>query len=220
MGLESKMVRNSGPYKDMKADMGYPPSGDFDDPLPPDLEDRVNAEVEPGEKVAWVGRPRWNRYVYSTIPIVLFGIPWTAFAVFWVVMASGAANGGPGWSLFPLFGLPFVLIGFSMLSSPFWAARRSRRVAYAVTDRRVILLEPVLFGGLRVVSLSGDELGSMERVERADGTGDIIFGQSFRMVQGQGNAMPNLRRIVAIPHVREVESLIRRTLLVKGDVTT
>jgi hypothetical protein len=200
--------------------MGYSQMGDFDDPLPPELEDRVNAEVEPGEKVAWIGRPRWSRYILSTLPIVLFAIPWTAFAVFWVVMASGAGKAGGGWSLFPLFGVPFVLIGFSMLSSPFWAARRSGRVAYAVTDRRVILLEPVLFGGLRVISVSGDELGSMERVERADGSGDIIFGQAFRMIQGQGNAVPNVRRLQAIPHVREVESLIRRTLLVKGDGAT
>jgi hypothetical protein len=200
--------------------MGYPQLSDFDDPLPPDLEDRVNAEVEPGEKIAWIGRPRGNRYVLMSLPIVLFGIPWTAFSVFWIIMASSAVKIGPAGYFFPLFGVPFVLIGFGFLSAPFWAARRGRRIAYAVTDRRVILIEPVFLGGLRVVSLASDELGSMERVERADGSGDIIFGQTFRVIQGHTNVVPNLRRMQAIPQVREVESLIRRTLLVKNEEAT
>ena len=37
---------------------------------------------------------------------------------------------------FPLFGLPFVLIGLGMLTAPHWAKRKALRTAYAVTDRR------------------------------------------------------------------------------------
>jgi len=42
--------------------------------------------------------------------LFLFAVPWTAFAVFWVVMAAAT---GPWW--FALFGVPFVLVGLALL---------------------------------------------------------------------------------------------------------
>jgi hypothetical protein len=195
--------------------VGYPESGDFDDPLPPEIHDRVRGEVEPDEELLWVGRPGRNRYLLSSIPIVLFGIPWTAFSVFWVVMASGARAGGPMWGLFPLFGVPFVLIGLGMLSSPFRLSWQGRRVAYAVTNQRVILLEPRFTGGVRIISMSGDELTPLERVERHDGSGDVCFGEQYEYARGRNRPASTPRRFLGIPHVREVESLVRRTLLPK-----
>ena len=54
--------------------------------------------------------------------------------------------------LFPLFGLPFVMVGVGMLSSPFWLRRRAKRTCYALTDRRAILWEAGWFGSVEVRS--------------------------------------------------------------------
>ena len=96
--------------------------------LPADLDARVRSEMRDGEQLLWVGQPRPGRFARQAIPLVLFGIPFTAFAVFWMVVTSSAllfggfANnvgpGGFGWffaACFPLFGLPFMLIGLGML---------------------------------------------------------------------------------------------------------
>jgi hypothetical protein len=118
--------------------------------------------------------------------------------------------------LFPFFGVPFVLIGFAMLASPFWSQRRVGQMAYVVTDRRVIFFEPAFPSGRKVVSLRAGEIGPLERIERNDGSGDIVFGVPIFARLGEGaTVMP--RRFVGIPQVREVESLVRRTLLDKGD---
>lgn len=197
--------------------MGYPAPPDFADPLRPDAEDRLLAEVGPNEKVVWSGQPRISRFVLATIPIFIFGLIATSFSVFWVVMAFLGTRQGGFSLIFPLFGLPFVLIGVGMLSAPLWAASKARRIVYALTDRRLILIEPtVLPGGSRVVSLRGGEIGPIERHERADGSGSLVFGRPIVFDQAQGSAAVVARHMVGIPHVREVESLIRQTLLKEG----
>ncbi len=60
------------------------------------------------------------RMALKMIPMVLFGVLWTGFSVFWMWGASGFGQGDRIGSLFALFGLPFVLIGLGMLLSPFY----------------------------------------------------------------------------------------------------
>ncbi len=133
----------------------------FIDPLiPQHLADLLEQELEPGERLEWSGTPKPLWFDSSLRPVFLFAIPWTAFALFWTGMAFAltVANEGPdGLGLFfPLFGLPFVVIGIAMLVSPFWSARRKRNVAYAITDRRAIILQAGR--SLRVVSFTPQEL--------------------------------------------------------------
>ncbi len=198
--------------------MGYPAPPDFADPLRPDAEDRLLAEVGPGEKVIWSGQPKASRFVLATIPVVVMGLFATGFSIFWVVIAFLGTRQGGFSLIFPLFGLPFVLIGVGMIGSPLWAASKSRRIVYALTDRRLILIEPTFLpGGTRVVSIRGGEIGPIERLERADGSGNLTFGRPIVFDQAQGSAAVMARHLVDIPHVREVESLIRQTLLKEGD---
>ncbi|HEY2156513.1 MAG TPA: hypothetical protein VGH33_12855 [Isosphaeraceae bacterium] len=194
------------------------PTTDFGDPLPPEVDARVLGEVETGESIVWVGRPRRGRFFLSMLPVFVFGVPWTAFAVFWVAMASQAHAPGAMGIIFPLFGLPFVAIGAGMLAAPFWAQRRAGQVAYVVTDRRVIFFEPNFPSGQKVVSLRPGEFGPLERVERDDGSGDLTFAVPIA-AQVRSGSTTVARRFVGVPQVREVESLIRRGLLDKGDIT-
>lgn len=151
-----------------------------DTQVPYALREWVDREIEPGERLQWMDVPAPRFFTGPATAAFLFGIPWTAFAVFWTVMAAwgtrqAAHTGAPrAFSiLFPLFGVPFILIGLGMLSCPFWAYRKARRTVYAITDRRAILFE----GGrsLTVRSFPPDKLRNVFRKERKDGSGDVIF---------------------------------------------
>ena len=87
-----------------------------------------------GEKLIWSGRPSPIAYARRKgTRTFLLGIPFLAFALFWVAKASEAPGG------FWLFGIPFVLIGCGLVLSPLWFYFRAGRTAYALTSTRAIV---------------------------------------------------------------------------------
>jgi hypothetical protein len=108
----------------------------------------LNSELASGEKLLWSGHPDAGRACRGALPIFIFAIPWTAFAVFWVVMASwsiwhGSKPAGPAAGpifIFPLFGLPFILVGLGLLSSPYFAYQKAKNTHYGVTNRRILVV--------------------------------------------------------------------------------
>ncbi len=139
----------------------------------------VDRELERDERIEWIGMPKRIFFTPVATGAFLFGIPWTAFALFWT---AGAAWGtmkmdeGPGlFSIFPLFGVPFILIGFGMLSSPIWAYLRAGRTVYVITDRRAITFE----GGwsTTIRSYPPEKLTDVFRTEKRDGSGDVIIAR-------------------------------------------
>lgn len=203
----------------------------FDDSsLPPELDTRVRSELRDGEVLLWVGQPNPARFARQAIPLVLFGIPWTAFSVFWVAAASGMLFGGfangPGggalgiFACFPLFGLPFVLIGIGMLTSPYWFRRQAKQTFYALTDRRAILWQASTFGSVNVRSYGPEALGKMNRTEHADGSGDLVFEEIVtfgRNSKGGTTSSTTRHGFLAIADVRRIEELLRKALRPEGD---
>jgi hypothetical protein len=189
---------------------------------------RIRSELSKGEKLLWVGEPQVTTMALKAMPQVLFGIPWTAFSLFWMIMAAGGVSkfnevsanfndSGAGLFgsidlCFPLFGIPFVLVGFYLLTSPFWAMRKARATFYSLTDRRVILFESHLFGQISVRSYGPEKLGAMSRKEKSDGSGDIILDEN-RWRDGDGHQRTKQHGLMAIEKVRSVEKHIRQTLL-------
>ena len=176
--------------------------------MPAELRDLVDAELESGERVLWSAQPRASRMALGCLPLVLFGIPWTAFAVFWTAAASGFVfGGGHGPArLFGLFGLPFVLIGLAMLSSPLWALRKARRTLYVITDRRAILFDGGRNTAIR--SFGPEALADTRRRQRPDGSGDILFDRTVSSDR-HGHTRERVQGFLGIPNVREVERLLR-----------
>ncbi len=148
--------------------------------IPFDLQDKVDRELESGERVLWMAQPVPRCFTLMSTTAVLFAIPWTAFAVFWICGAAGFKlpdfNKG-GFAFFPLFGVPFVLIGLGMLSTPFWTYCLALKTVYVVTERRAITFD----GGWSTTIRSHlpDQLQNIYRKERSDGTGDVILGQQI-----------------------------------------
>ncbi len=211
--------------------------GTFDNTrLPADLQARVESELDKGERLLWVGQPNPGRLSRQAVPLVFVGIFFTGFALFWIALAGGIMGGfnmaAPGgfdfcFACFPLFGIPFVLVGLMLLTAPLWAARRARSTCYAVTDRRAILWNAGWFGSISVRSFRPPDLTRMQRVEYADGTGNLIFQEFYSWNQGnwdnttnmyhQGYWQRNQIGFMAIDRVREVEEIIRRVLLAEGN---
>ena len=132
----------------------------------------AQAQLEPGERLLWHGKPDPKRGLLATIPLVLFAIPWTGFSVFWMAAASGLFfDSEPGWmSLFELFGVPFVLIGLGMLTSPYWLYKKAKLTVYALTNRRAMIITGR--ATKKVQSFAASDMGLIERTERRDGRGE------------------------------------------------
>lgn len=143
----------------------------------------MQSEMRPGEKLIWADRPSSLRsHAMQHVVTSVFGIPFLAFALFWTWMASGMLNsdrGGTGTSidyLFPMFGLPFILVGIGLVLSPLWGMWKGAKTMYALTDQRVIVAE----GGASrsVQSWSLEDVDEITRTDRG-GTGDVVFSKSW-----------------------------------------
>jgi hypothetical protein len=197
--------------------------GAADVPLSPDLEDRLQSELQPGERLVWAGQPRLDLATRQAWFLVPCGIVFGGFALFWIVGAAGmggfaAWNFAPAGLLgcFPLFGVPFFLIGLWLIASPYWLRRRAQQMLYALTDQRAIVFEPGWRGAVTVRNYSAAGLGRMSRTERPDGSGDLVFEEfttSGTAGDSHRTSQTTRRGFLAIDRVREVEELVRKTLL-------
>ncbi len=146
--------------------------------IPSKLQGVVTRELEPGEKVVWSGAPKPRFFSGRTLTTFLFAIPWTAFSMFWIAGAAGfkIPQFNSPVDLFPLFGVPFFLIGIGMFLSPLFTYRNSLRTAYIITDRRAITIDGGRSQTIR--SYTPEKLSDIFRREHSDGTGDIIISQN------------------------------------------
>ncbi len=181
--------------------------------IPPEMEEAIRLELEGGEKVVWVGRPRPWPLVGAELGMFAFGLAFSSFAVFWISGVAQAPKGGP---VMALFGLPFLGVGLYVLSAPLRAWSRARGTCYLLTDRRAITREPEFgFAGwtVRVESFDPADLTAMFRAERRDGSGDLVFREVLIPAGRSGwKSRKERRGFLSIADVREVERLVRSTL--------
>lgn len=202
------------------------------------LQRLVTDEIDRGEKVLWTEQPSPRPgFSWLAVAPMLFAIPFTLFALFWMAAAGGALEFGggqqplePGRIIFALFGVPFVLIGLGMMSAPYWLRPRLRRAVertlYVITDRRAIIFDGGYYGdsGLAtlmvgVIRLSGkgtnirsyapDQLGQIQRIQRDDGSGDVIFGEVLFTSETNGRQQITRSGFFSIPDVKKVEELLK-----------
>ena len=183
--------------------------------LPDPLRSMIDSELSSDEQVTWAGQPDPSRAAWRALPICLFGIPFAGFAIFWI--SSAVDMGAPG--VFPLFGIPFVLVGFGMLLSPLWMAHKSKKTAYVLTNQRAIIFE----GGwsTHVRSFGPSDFDRIERRQKSDGSGDVIFAREHYYQSGHYSGSGSSRHyhsggwrtreigFFGIPDVKDVEAMLR-----------
>ena len=107
----------------------------------------IQPELTSGESVMWAAQPKagviFHREDWYLIP---FSLLWGGFAIFWEGGVSGiwgftkGQHGAPVF--FMLWGVPFVLAGQYLIWGRFvYAAWLKKRTHYAVTNRRVIVVQ-------------------------------------------------------------------------------
>jgi hypothetical protein len=147
-----------------------------DTPSTSRLQQALERELRADETVQWYG---WQlgRVEWRAFGIYFFAIPWTAFSLLWTTLAAGAMlqmkDSGAGWLgwAFPLFGVPFIVVGAGMLAMPLMPLIQRGRVLYVVTGQRVLKLS--LGNDLVVTAVPADRIGLIERREQHGGTGSL-----------------------------------------------
>jgi hypothetical protein len=190
------------------------------EPLPADVQAKVDAELAPGERLVWVGQPLPGLYRLRSIPLLIVGVFFLGFTVLWFGMSLGmgafAVGAGEGmgglFACFSLFGLIPAVVGVLLVTSPLWMASVARKTVYALTDKRAIIWEPSLFSAVQVRSYAASGLGAMTRNERGDGSGDLVF-EEYYTYNRNGGSTRQQRGFLGIDRVRDVETLVRQTLL-------
>lgn len=136
----------------------------------------AEGELRPSEKLIWAAKPTSLRsHLIGKVFTALFGIPFLAFAVFWISKAA-EMGGGQGFDFFPLFGIPFVLVGVGMVLSPLYAVYVAEHTVYALTDQRLVIIEDSWRKSVRSWTL--DQADEIERRDNIDGSCNLYFATS------------------------------------------
>jgi hypothetical protein len=100
------------------------------------------------EKIIWQGRPDGVVTLRArNIMMLIFGVFFAGFALFWMIMA--AQSGGGFW----MFGLIHFSVGVGIIyTAVFWGAFQRRRSWYTLTDTRAIIASDLPIIGKRLKS--------------------------------------------------------------------
>lgn len=117
--------------------------------MPDDVSDSMHewfGILQTGERIIWQGRPSGQlRLRLGDYPIILFGLFFSGFALFWMSMASRAGGG------FWMFGLIHFSAGLALTTAPLiWRPFIRRRTFYTLTDRRAMIASDLPVRGRRL----------------------------------------------------------------------
>jgi len=143
----------------------------------------IQKELDSGERLLWAGAPKQGTLLKSSdIFMIPFSLLWGGFAIFWETMALQIPSNKAGTVdiVFPLFGIPFVLVGLYMIFGRFiYDSRKRSRTFYGLTDQRAIIVSGLF--GKNVKSLNLKTMSEVSLSENQNGYGTIVFGQENPM---------------------------------------
>jgi hypothetical protein len=182
---------------------------------PGDVQLSAQSELQGGESLLWSGPANPGRSAMSALPAALFGIPFAGFAFFWMSTAyrgthnlANHHNALPGaFSVFPLFGLPFLLIGIGLVLSPIFVYLKGRSGVYAVTNRRVMLITGTTSRSVK--SIIPTDIAEVDHRERPDGTGDVLIRTNSVVRTNNGTTQITVG-LYGVPNVKDVAGLVMK----------
>lgn len=186
--------------------------------LPMDLQQKLRDELKANEKTIWAGQPDPNEMMKQAFKSYFIFIPMTLFVLFWMYGASGfkmpTFNFENGFDLlsivFPLFGLPFLMVAVWGLTSPVWAKRKAANTVYAITNQRLLSLN--FDKATKVESYYPKDVKQLERTEKADGSGDLLLAKNeYRDSEGDLHRETQIG-FYAVKDVKNVERIVENFL--------
>ncbi len=170
----------------------------------------IQSLLEPRERLVWSGTPRRGVFLRrSDLLAIPTGVLLAGFALIWEIGAL--LSDAPVF--FPIFGIPFVIIGlYHLIGRFFHDAAKRKRTLYGVTDRRVIIVSKLFTDS--VTSIPIDQIPQLTLSRHRNGRGTIIFGPEGRLTD-QLPFNPNSEqspRFDQIEHPAHVHRLIREAM--------
>jgi hypothetical protein len=182
---------------------------------PGDVQLCAQSELQGGESLLWSGPASPGRSAMSALPAALFGIPFAGFAFFWMSTAYRATHTvanhhnavASGFNVFPLFGLPFLLVGLGMTLAPLGVYLKGRSGVYAVTNRRVMLITGTTSRSVK--SIIPSDIAEVDHRERPDGSGDVLIRTNSVMRTNNGTTQITVG-LYGVPNVKEVAGMVMK----------
>ncbi|WP_421783746.1 hypothetical protein [Kiloniella litopenaei] len=141
--------------------------------------ERVRSELIENEQLIWADRPVSERFYRKKIKAAIAGKVIIGLIALWilsVIFTSFSSGNLPALALV-LFALPLAFIARKMLNKPNEARQRAKQTYYAITDKRLIIIND--YKNKSVESYELDKLEFIESTENKDGTGDIYFTKTL-----------------------------------------
>ncbi len=164
--------------------------------------------LDPGEHVLWQDRPVPGLTFAGAQPMVIaVGLIFIAFSLFWMAMVTSMIGTTLGViALFPLFGLPFLLIGlWTGGGSLLWAAWLRRYTTYTLTNRRAMIASDLPYLGRRLQSWPID---ATSRIDLDDGDpGNVWFSRRHYSSRNAAHFKPI--GFLRVTNPRRVYSILR-----------
>lgn len=169
--------------------------------------------LDKGEEIVWQGRPDGRVSFTLSDPMKrLMGVFFTGFSIFWIYQAAWiTGHDGFPWvaKFFPLFGIPFVLIGLRMLGGDsLWQACIRRRTWYTLTNRRAFIATNLPLRGRSLKSFDITPETEIEFDGRDPGT--LIFAYESRRSRGKSRQPVGFHRIADARDVHRQMNDIRK----------
>jgi len=145
------------------------------------LNEKFQNDLTPRETILWTGQPNGNVIFHARdLYLIPFSLLWGGFAIFWELSVLGywgsphKTGAAPVSWFMVLWGIPFVLMGQYIIWGRFiyeWG--RKKKTFYAVTDKRLLIVDEVWNRKLTSVRLSDT---CLDKSTRQDGIGTLKFG--------------------------------------------
>ena len=146
------------------------------------MENIFQEELLKDEGILWMGQPNPNiKYTSMDWFLIPFSIMWGGFAIFWELSALGisfvtSANGSNAPIIFPLFGIPFIIIGLYFIFGRFMYKKwKKKRTYYAITNKRVLIVTNNT-NSKNIVAEFIASIPAINYSQKNNGTGNIRFG--------------------------------------------
>ncbi len=176
-------------------------------PNPPSPLEIAKAEMIPGEALLWAETSLLGNARRRSMPVSLLGWILLLLSLAWINKAAITST------TLLFIGLPFVAIGLGLASVPWWWPVLAKRTVYAISDQRLLIIRNLL--RQKVTSYGPEDIDVVERRERRDGSGDIIFRREEIRKPNHHHDHQGKRRVgerevgfFGVPEVRRVEEAI------------
>jgi len=153
----------------------YIQSGSPAPELSQQLKVRAADKIDANEQILFVAKPEPGHEGQVKAWFLPFAIVWSLFSFVWTgtALASAIATKSPGSWFMALFGVPFVVIGIGMLTTPYISYKRELHTIYALTDKRALVFSN---DGVReLVAYDDKHFGPIEPKSYSENRTDVMF---------------------------------------------